>query len=302
MYGVFVAASSEARARGLIRYLVFCAQEIGGLLAETFTHRTFLSKRALLLPLGAAAGASVALAITLYLGPEMYTSKAVLFEGAEPFMRPYLTPPKMTPVEMLLPNVLSSSSLTDIIHSHDLYSIERTRMPIGEVLILMRSDLSVKPGAEQGVLNIQFRYPDPTKAQAIAQEVVSRIIAEHIREFTSSTSVQTEFLEQQVKAASLEWDRLYAQSPAASVELDAARARYESLQVKLADARLLGTLRSTVSQKLEMVDAANLPFEPDISYWMIYAVCIATGAIAGMLYPLIMSRRRNMAIPSGDLA
>ena len=80
MYEVFLSASHDARGLGRAPYLSFCLRETGGLLGVLFAHRTRLPRRALLLPAGALAGFVLALIVTLFLGPEMYTSTAVLYE------------------------------------------------------------------------------------------------------------------------------------------------------------------------------------------------------------------------------
>src|SRR5258708_6849401 len=105
MYCVFAEASSEARSLGRGHYFAFCMREIGGLLAEPFALRPALSPWVLYPPVGAVAGFLLALIITVFLGPEMYTSTAVVYETGESFARPYVSIPKIPPNDMLIPEV-----------------------------------------------------------------------------------------------------------------------------------------------------------------------------------------------------
>ena len=312
MYGVFLEASSEVRTLGILPYVAFCAREIGGLLTESFSHRTSLSRWVLYPPAGAVTGLLLAFVITLFLGPEMYTSTAVLQETVPLAKAPYLTARPQPPVEALLTFVLTHNNFVNVIQNYGLYQDQRNHSSIDNLVERMRKDLTIESGKEAGILVIRYRNPDRFLAQKVALDFVSRVIAERIRDYSSASGVQNEFLTEQTSAAGKEWDRLYTElhSTAAGPlqeqlrsQVDSARVHYQALQIKLAEARSFDAIGiRKIGKNVEMLDPASLPFTPDLSHWKIYIVCLLTGALAGMMFPFLARRRSGAAIPSGDIA
>jgi len=302
MYEVFLKASDDARALGRAHYLAFCVRETGGLLAESFSHRTLLPRRASLLLVGALAGFVLALIVTLFLGPEMYTSTAVLRETPQTLMRHFVPPMPPLPVEALLPQIFSQRSLTSIAVAHNLSPEQRERL---------EKDLTLQLDRAPGWILIRYRNSDRFQAQRVLHELISRIM--QARKQQSSTAVDTasEFLKDRRDAAGEEWARLYPRlrSPSAGpsperlrLDAEAARAQYESLQTQLATALAMQRVPKGGYSVLEMLDPASLPASPDISHWKVQLTGAALGAFAGMIFPLFFpARESKAAMPSGKL-
>lgn len=83
--------------------------------------------------------------------------------------------------------VLSRPDLIEIIQRLDLYASERSSKPLSEIIGKLRASVAFKPvGAEFSdggggksstiAFSMSVDYPDPVKAQAIAQDIVDRIL------------------------------------------------------------------------------------------------------------------------------
>jgi hypothetical protein len=124
MQGVFQQASEEARQRGGIAYSAFAVREIAGLLMEGLVHRTQLPRRVLLVPVWGLGGFFAALLLVFLLGPNTYTSVAVLriapgsvsdrlIPGADGFGKPNLP--------AIIASTINRAPLVNIINTLDLY-------------------------------------------------------------------------------------------------------------------------------------------------------------------------------------
>jgi hypothetical protein len=133
-------------------------------------------------------GALVAAAISLAVPPQ-YVSQAVILVTAGDGVRG----PKGNTVAPgaadaslrdLKGPFLNDASLAPIIQKLDLYPRERARMSQGDVINQMRRDVdirSVMKGPSQSAFALQFSYPDPHVAQQVNTELVSKIVALHLR-------------------------------------------------------------------------------------------------------------------------
>jgi hypothetical protein len=122
---------------------------------------------------GAMAGIILAVAISIAL-PAHYISQAVLV----------LTPADESArhlVDRMEQNLYGRDYLASVIHEHNLYWRERLRMPLDDVVEIMRRDISVAPVSSPGNRNaftfvVQFDYLDPRVAQRVNEELTSRFI------------------------------------------------------------------------------------------------------------------------------
>ncbi len=259
--------------------------------AEPFAHRTRLLRRVLYLPAGALAGFVLALIVTLFLGPEMYTSTAVLYEATQPMMEMYVAAPAVPPFEALLPRILSRANLTSVANVFGLSQRQSDRLD---------TDISIQRNGGPGQILIRYRNENRFYAQKVAQDIVSRIMYERIREASAAAATPVGFIKDRLGEVRKEWDLLYAERK--RIDSEAARARYEELANKLAAAQAVERLPKEACQRLEIVDQANLPVLPDLSYWKVYLTGAALGAFAGMIFPVFFPARRSKdASPSGEL-
>ncbi len=85
-------------------------------------------------------------------------------------------------------NVFSRTALTTIIQRFGLYQGERSRMPLEDVIELMRKNIAIlpiqrmvgSPPPRVPAVAIQFSYQDPRVAQMVTQELVSRYIDQNM--------------------------------------------------------------------------------------------------------------------------
>ena len=114
-----------------------------------------------------AAVAATAFAAMLFAIPKTYVSKGVLVWNGE-------WPPTQADLDSLrdlVKRVESRPSLTKLVTSQNLYSRERSRMPLEDILELMRRSVRIEP-ARQGIV-VSFAYSDP----GIARQVTDGLLA-----------------------------------------------------------------------------------------------------------------------------
>jgi polysaccharide chain length determinant protein (PEP-CTERM system associated) len=159
----------------------------------------------------------VASVVGVYLWPDSYVSEAVVK------IVPQQVPTSMVQsavnqqmsdrVNAMAQTILSRTTLTTIINSFGLYPRERSRLPIEDVIELMKKKIEILPVASPtGVTDrvpafaVQFSYDNRFLAQRVVQDVVSRFIDENIRNRSNATFQTTQFMRDEMDAAKKELD------------------------------------------------------------------------------------------------
>ena len=136
-------------------------------------------------------GALVAFAVSFAI-PRQYISQAVIKIAPQPGL-PSLAPAginqEMTNrINTLSQTILSRTRITSIISRYRLYQTERSRMPIEDVIEMMRKNIQILPmgGPAPSVGRIpafvvQFGYEDRYTAQRVVQDLVGRFIDENVQ-------------------------------------------------------------------------------------------------------------------------
>jgi hypothetical protein len=94
----------------------------------------------------------------------------------------------------IVERVESRSSLTPIIESQNLYPAERQRMPLEDVLDLMRRNLRISSVAGRGTVEavlIDFHYSEPQHAQRAMTVILSRMVEENLGSANPGVTVST---------------------------------------------------------------------------------------------------------------
>jgi uncharacterized protein involved in exopolysaccharide biosynthesis len=112
--------------------------------------------------------------------------------------------------------ILSRSSLSDLIVHLDLYKKDRTQRPLEDIVQDMRNKaIQVKPyesasGTENRVqaFTISFSYTDRYKAQQVVRELIGKFEEQNLIYMTKTASVTTEFLGDELKNAKQQLDNL----------------------------------------------------------------------------------------------
>jgi len=91
-------------------------------------------------------------------------------------------------------NAFSREFLSSLIHEQNLYSGERTHMPLNQVIDKMQRNIHLHPvpvdsSGKQDSFNfvVQFDYSDPHVAQKVTAELVSRVMVANLDAATHST-------------------------------------------------------------------------------------------------------------------
>lgn len=154
------------------------------------------------------------------LWPDTYVSAAVVRvtppQVPERFVQSALNQMLNERINSISQQVLSRSTLINIIQTFDLYERDRHRLPMEDVVDRMRSkDISIGmvsslqgQTARAGAFPVSFKYEDRYKAQKVTQEIVSRLISENTRVQLGVTQNTTEFLTEEVQKAKTRLDQI----------------------------------------------------------------------------------------------
>jgi hypothetical protein len=283
MLTVFDQASAGARVRGRWAYLGFGLREVGGLLHVEPGGLWRWAGGGLLL------GLLTAWVFTLA-SPEVYTCRALVRARPSPIPTRFVPATPALTVEGLrtstVPAIFSRLTLTNIIQTFDLYRSERSRMPMEDVVELMRERIEIRVTTEQTV-RIGFSYQDRFLAQKVTRDILTRLIDETLRERASLSHATVRFLENQADRAATKWDELDArihkagqQSERLLLDRDLARRHYETLRQQVSEAEMIAEMdERRQGPSLEILDLPFLPERPEISHQAI----LLGGACGGLL-------------------
>lgn len=144
---------------------------------------------------------SVTLGLVYYLNvPKSYISNALLS-----YEQQQINPARMDPeqgrsrLREALPTlqqlVTSRTSLVKIITQFSLFEGARERLPIDDVIEMMRKDIDIKPAAQGDIFSVSFRGTDPEKVAKVTNALASLFIEENLKyreERATETSKYTE--------------------------------------------------------------------------------------------------------------
>ena len=151
----------------------------------------------------------VASVVGVYLYPDSYSSQAVIK------IVPQQVPTNMVQsainsqmsdrINSMAQTILSRSVLTTIINTFDLYKRERGRMPIEDVIEIMKKNVSINPVSSSAnaservpAFAVSFAYENRLVAQRVVQDLVSRFIDENIRNRSNATFQTTQFMKDEM--------------------------------------------------------------------------------------------------------
>lgn len=146
-----------------------------------------------------------------FLLPKKYESEAVLLVQAPSLPKDVIG---MQPnsvieqrIEAIRQKIINRPALIEMIESNDLYGSERATKPLSKLIEKMREAItlesqSVDVGASQLneqtiTVRLSFEYGDPIKAQAIAQQLMERIVEVDATSNTEQLTETVQFLSEQ---------------------------------------------------------------------------------------------------------
>jgi uncharacterized protein involved in exopolysaccharide biosynthesis len=205
----------------------------------------------------ASAGVGVAL-----LWPATYLSEGKILVQSQQIptelVRPTVTSAAQERIQVIEQRTMSRDNLVAIVDKFQLFPDKRTLMSVTELVALMKKQTKIAPVDLQLdfkqrsrlenptiVFSVGFEYSDPATATRVANELMTRILSEDLRDRTSRATDTTKFLAREVQKlqadnAALEARiaqlRLSQSKPAASAGTDQ-------------PATVLGQLKSELVQK-----------------------------------------------------
>jgi polysaccharide chain length determinant protein (PEP-CTERM system associated) len=160
--------------------------------------------------LGPALACLVVSVVVAFLWPDTYVSTARIK------VLPPQIPESLVPVtfqmdmvqriQQMRQNIVSNANLTNLINTHQLYPRERRRLPMQDVIELMRDKgVSVVilnntglPGPQRTVaFQVSFSYENRYLAQKVCSDLVSKFIDENVRERSSIAGQTKDFVDDQ---------------------------------------------------------------------------------------------------------
>ncbi|MBN8814165.1 MAG: lipopolysaccharide biosynthesis protein [Sphingomonas sp.] len=110
-------------------------------------------------------------------------------------------------IESLRQQIVTRPKLLALIETNDLYSSDRARKPLSQVIDTMRDDITLtsidanlnasKPEDRTIAFKLSFAYSDPTKAQAIAQSLMEQIVELNSTADVANANQAVQFLTEQ---------------------------------------------------------------------------------------------------------
>ena len=171
----------------------------------------------------------VASVVGVYLWPDSYVSQAVVKivpqQVPTNLVQSAINQQMSDRVNSMAQTILSRTTLTTIINTFGLYPRERGRMPIEDVIELMKKQIEIVPVAPQGggndripAFGVQFSYENRFLAQRVVQDVVGRFIDENIRNRSNATFQTTNFMRDELDSAKKDLDGLESKVAAFRIE------------------------------------------------------------------------------------
>ena len=157
--------------------------------------------------------------VVAFLWPDTYVSSAMIrvtsSQVPDRYVQTNLNQLLGERIVAISQGVLSRSTLTNIIQTHDLYPKERRRLPMEDIIEQMRNK-HIRIGAVNlqsssksvGAFPISFQYENRFLAQKVTQDIVSRLINENERETMTISQTTTDFLTTEVVKAKQQLDEI----------------------------------------------------------------------------------------------
>ena len=176
-------------------------------------------------------------------------------------LRPHNT--KDFTIEPVIPSLLSRASLANIAITHGLYVAERNHEPLEDIIERMRRD--VRCTTAPNAILLSFRYPDPDKAQRVAQDLAIRLITDFDRHVRNHHAMWAQLYRDQIELAATAWAKAAEtaqKTPSARTSLDAelAKQAYAGYKQKLDEMELQERLQiRQMGPLLELIDPGARP-------------------------------------------
>lgn len=210
--------------------------------------------------------------VVAFLWPDTYLSTAMIrvtsSQVPDRLVQANLNQVLSERISAIAQGVLSTSTLTNIIQTHDLYPRERRRLPMQDVVEQMRKDIGIgvvnlQQGTRSvGAFPISFKYENRYLAQKVTADIVSRLINENERETLTQSQTTTDFLAQEVSKAKQQLDDI--ESRLAEFRSRNAGSLPEDQNVNIAAMNTLDQRVSSLNASISRVNQEKLLLESNL--------------------------------------
>ena len=238
--------------------------------------------------------------------PGHYTSEATLHVVPSAVSQDLL-PHEAVDVQNLIvrqkPIVLSRNVRTTIVNNFDLYKSERQREPMEDVIEDFLKSVRIELSGVN-LVRVAFTYSDRLLASKVDQDLVARIISQNLTQRSDMANESAQFFKDEVDSLGKSWLQASASVKATPtsdpryellvLERDQVRKEYESMAQKLGTTQILKDLASRgQDMRLELLDAASMPQEPDTPRWVVGLIGLGCGLAVGLLATLARALPRT---------
>ncbi len=211
--------------------------------------------------------------VVAFLWPDTYVSSALIrvtsSQVPDRLVQANLNQVLSERISAIAQGVLSTSTLTNIIQTHDLYPRERRRLPMQDVVEQMKNRdikigiVNLQVGAKSvGAFPISFHYENRYLAQKVTGDIVSRLINENERETITQSQTTTDFFTQEVEKAKQKLDEI--ESKLAAFRIDHAGTLQEDQNVNFAAMNSLDQRISQLNASISRVNQDKLLMESNL--------------------------------------
>ncbi len=220
----------------------------------------------------------------VYLWPATYLSEGKILVQSQliptELVRPTVTSAAQERIQVIQQRTMTRDNILAIIDKFKLYPQQRTLMSVTDLVELMKKSTKIEP-VEQAlafskqpargeaptiVFTVGFEYSDPQGATQVANELVTRILAEDLRDRTSRATDTTKFLAREVQ-------RLQADNAAIEAKV---------LQAKIAQGK--PTTPAT----------PNAPDQPAVQLGQLKAELVQKSALLSDRHPIMQALKRQI--------
>lgn len=117
-------------------------------------------------------------------------------------------------VSTIYQDIISRSTLTNLIQTHNLYPDDRKRLPMEDVVEMMRADIEVgqmsglRRGDSGAAFKVSYSYSDKRIAQKVCSDLISRFIDLSLSSRSSQSLITTEFFRDQLEVVKGQMDEI----------------------------------------------------------------------------------------------
>ncbi len=209
----------------------------------------------------------VASVVGVFLWPDTYESQAIIKitpqQIPESMVQSSINQAMYDRIQSMEQTIESRAVLTTMINNFGLYTRERNRAPIEDVIDEMKGKISIVPinntaggGSNHSIpaFAVKFKYEDKHKTQQVVQDLVSRFMDENQRYQSNSTSETTQFMKDTLDQAGKNLEAIETKLAAFRAEHngqlpDQVSGNYQSLQALQSQLAVLEASISRANQE-----------------------------------------------------